>query len=90
MQYYSPVPHASFPYEEDRDLFGPVRVGEFCIPSPKRRKLADDSPLREFFQRQICGVCATEGHEEKACEKLRCKHCFAWDKHFSHACPEKL
>ncbi|KAF8454229.1 hypothetical protein BGX38DRAFT_1089852, partial [Terfezia claveryi] len=90
MQYYTPVPRASFPYEEDRDLFGPVKVGEFRIPSPKRRKLADDTPLREFFQRRICGVCATEGHEEKACEKLRCKHCFAWDKHFSHACPEKL
>ena len=89
MQYYTPISPASFPYEEDRDLFGPVRTNEFRISSPKRRKLVDDSPLREFFQRQICGVCATEGHEEKACEKLRCKHCFAWDKHFSHACPEK-
>jgi len=89
MQYYTPISHVSYPHEEDRDLFDPVSTDDFRIPSPKRMKLADDSPLQEFFQRQVCGVCATEGHEEKTCERLRCKHCFAWDKHFSHACPEK-
>ena len=85
MQYYTPLPKSPSP---EQSIY-PVDTGDFRLPSPKRRKTEDDLSLREFFQRQVCGVCANEGHEERECEKLRCRYCLAWDKHFSHACPHK-
>ena len=86
MQYYTPLSKSTFSPEES---IYPINADNLRVASPKRRKTEGDLSLQEFLQRQICGVCASEGHEERKCEKLRCRYCLAWDKHFSHACPHK-